>query len=362
MKYQILTKLIQYFSEQLYQITDTAFVPSEKLKTSKVLILARHHYIEKELLLPITLKKDVKAAIAFETELVQEDFIVLSKIVMSEAGKTKVMLWQIPKKIIPKGFIQVIPETFLLSHAMLKDEILTYRALENSAECFVVKKSKGFSSVINSPQPIDIYAQAQGVGTKEIHSLKSEHIPLRLFSTYLNAFMDTLSGFWLLTQKEKQSILGYVKPFVVPFVVFFSCYLAISSFIVSMQFNRIEAQIKEQKSEISKVLKIQSEIGRLEDEIEKYNHIGETKPPLWKIWRVLGPLYRQGIIFKFIRYNGKQVFINVEADSATSVLEYFIDVEGAEEASFTTAIRKIKNKDSFTLKFTLSDEKELEHE
>lgn len=359
MKLKLLCTLIQYYSDQLYTISENNLVPAEKLKTSKILILARHHYIEKTLVLPITIKKDVKAAIAFEVELLQNDFIVFSKIVSTESGKTSVMLWQIPKTVVPKGFVQVIPETYLLSHQMKTDEVLTYIALDSSSHGFIVKNNKGYKSIVNSSQPITIYSQANGVYPAEIISITSENFAQKLSSAYFDAFLSTLSCFWLIMPEEKQELLQYIKPFLLPFGVFFSCYLAISSLFLMNQFNSIEEQVFSQKSEISSVLTIQNDIDKLENEIAKYQHIGKEKAPLWKIWRLLAPLYRDGTVFKFIRYNGQQVFISVEADSATNILEYFIDANDAEEPGFTTSIKKKKNRDSFTLKFTLSDDKEL---
>jgi hypothetical protein len=268
------------------------------------------------------------------------------------------MLWQIPKAVVPKGFVQVIPETYLLSHKMKIDEVLTYNAFAISGQGFIVKTNKGYSSIVNSTQPINIYTQAQGVNVSETNVINADNYAAKLAIAYFDAFMSTLTSFWLIIPQEKQNLLQYIKPFLLPFGVFFSCYLAISSLFLANQFNNIEAHVHAQKSEISAVLTIQNDIDKLENEIAKYQHIGKDKAPLWKVWRLLAPLYRDGTVFKFIRYNGQQVYINVEADSATNVLEYFIDAKDAQEPSFTTSIKKKKNRDSFTLKFTLSDDKE----
>ena len=81
-----------------------------------------------------------------------------------------------------------------------------------------------------------------------------------------------------------------------------------------------------------------------------------TRKPLWKVWEVLSPLYEQGVVFQFIRFNGEHILFRASAPSASSVLEYMLLSPDAEQAEFTTAVRKNGDKENFIIRFMLKHE------
>ena len=357
MKIEIFKRILLYYSDQTYQFTDSGFRVALPSKTSKVLIVARKHYIEREITLPITIMKDVKAALSFEIEQLKDGFFVFSKILTSKNGQTTIILWQVPKKIIPAGIIQIIPETFLLSYFISNNQILSYSPINDDESGILIKKGDSFTSITSDIQPLAIFAQANGVEQTQIVELSSVLFSDKIIEMYKRSLLTSITKFWLSPKKEGRNLIEAYKAYILPMFLFSSLYLGISSLFVYNQYQNVANITEKQSSEITTVLNLQDDLRKLNGEIEKYRDFKGEPIPLWKVWKIISPLYKDGVTFKFIRYNGNEFFLNATADSSTKVLEYLLDSDDVKSPSFTTSVKKNKNKETFTLKFSLKEGK-----
>ena len=352
---QLLSKVIHYYSHDYYQLTPTALKKVAKTSKIKVLVVARQHYLERQIRLPITLKKDVKAAMAFEIADLEQSFHVFYKVTAVIDGVSHIHLWQVPRDIIPEHVRLVLPESFLFYHAMNVGQILHYGVLDEQKSVFIAKTQTSFQSMVDNIEQLALFSQATGVSLEQVDYIEQENFPAKLLLAITSAIPELLLGFWC-SHHDKADIKAQLKPFILPTFTVFLAYMLISSAYISMRHDSVLSQVSEQKSDIDKVLTLQSEITALEQELDKFASLTQGTKPLWNIWPVLAPLFEQKVIFKFIRFNSKEVFFSAYAPSAANVLEYLLDTPEVGTASFTTAVRKIYGKEEFVIKFSLSDE------
>ena len=136
---KIFTKVIHYYSHDYYRLTLNGFVPLDKVNSIKILIVARQHYLERKIILPITLKKDVKSALAFELLGLEKDFHIFYRIQGIVDGSTHIELWQIPRELIPSSAFMVLPESYILSQTLQPGEILSFSHLSGIKSTFIAR-------------------------------------------------------------------------------------------------------------------------------------------------------------------------------------------------------------------------------
>jgi len=356
LKSRIINSFVGYFSDRMYSFSGDVLEEKRRDENIKVVILARHHYIERNVEFPISLKKDVKAAVAFEAETLQNEFFVLSKIAKQSEGKTRVTFWQIPKNIMPEGVAVVLPESYLLSHLINEQQLLVYKALADHQDVYLALSDKGIQSRVGQGQSKELFCHAAGINIKQELIIKPGEFTRKLRLVLKLAFNHLLSDFWLNRKTEKLSWFEQIKPYVLPVSFFITLYMVLSSAYLSYQLNSAQEQVENRKTDIDKVLTVQREMNELKDEIEEYQSIGASKQALWKIWQILSPLYKKGVTFHFVRFNGEYILFRASADSASSVLEYMLQSPHSEQAEFTTAVRKKGDEESFIIRFKLKYE------
>lgn len=354
LKYQYINKFVFYYSDHSFHLNDTGLTRVEPSRLSKVMILARHHYIERVITLPITLTKDVKAAIEFEVEPLRDEFYIFQKILSCNNGKTNVIIWQVPKSIVPAGVMLVLPESYLLSFVIEVNQICLYKSAPTTKEVKLVKTADKISSTSSQMHSLDIFAQAIGVSTKDVIYLDEKQFLSSLLKAIQLSSTQLLTGFWLKETKESIDWQSLLKPFALPVSTFFIVYMILSSIFVSFRLSEVTDVIDEQKQEIDSVLTLQRDIQDLQADIVQYKTLTADSPPAWDMWQILAPLYHQGVSFKFIRFNGEQVFFSASAESASKVLEQLLNVETIISPQFSTAVRKSGGQESFIIKFTLA--------
>lgn len=357
---QIIGKALLYYSDGLYRLSDAGFDtveqadPSALSKLSKVLVVARHHYIERTISLPITIKQDVNAAIEFEIEGLKQEFQLFHKVVHQSEGKTRVAIWQVPKAIIPSGIVIVLPETYLLAGLIAPNQILRYLS-KNGRPVLLTNTLTHLFSSASPNQSLSIFAQAAGVSVSEPIEFSSDVLAKQLIQGVVNRNQALFSGFWCQSERVQRDWQALIKPLLVPAFVCASVYLALSSAYVSFQYNSAESQIDEQSDSINAVLRLQSQIAQRTQELTQFEDINEQQPPLWRVWQILAPFYGQEVKVKFIRYNDEQVYFSGEAGSASTILESMLDNPMVLDPAFTTAVKKQRNdKESFIIRFSLA--------
>ena len=351
---QLLSKIIHYYSHDYYRLTKTTFEKVAAPDKMKVLIVARQHYLERHISLPITLKKDVKAAMAFELAELQQAFHVFYKVINVIDGVSHITIWQIPRNIIPKSVRIVLPESFLLANALLAGQILQYTVIGENKSVFIAKTQTSFQSMVGNTEQLTLFSQATGVNLDSLEQIDEKAYQQKLLSAVIYGLTRIAGGFWC-TYADKRDVKAQLKPYFLPIFVVAITYMIISSAYISLQHENVLSKVNAQKSDIDKVLILQGDINSLTQELNKFSLLDQDKKPLWNVWSVLAPLFDQKIIFKFIRFNSKDVFFSAYAPSAATVLEYLLDKSEVDSASFTTAVRKKYGREEFIIKFSLSD-------
>ncbi|WP_041421737.1 hypothetical protein [Shewanella sediminis] len=360
MKYKYINKFVFYYSKQSFRLQDDGLEPIERSNLAKVMIVARQHYIERAISLPITLTKDVNAAIQFEIESLQSEFHLFHKIISTADGKTQVMIWQIPRDIVPKGVMLVLPETYLLSFILETNQVCVYQAPSGAGPVKLVKTTKKICSSASEQQSLAIFSQAAGVNLQNTLDISAEEFLSHLLNALKISVKHLVTGFWVKPSAEKKDWGQILKPLIVPIATFFIGYLAITSLYVSYRLSTVSNMIEDQREDIDTVLTLQSSIHELQNQIEQYQSMSSSEEPAFRMWQVFAPLYKQGIQFKFIRYNGQQVFFSASAKSASKVLEQLLNVKTVISPQFSTAVRKTGDEETFIIKFSLAAEESLD--
>nr|BBG82696.1 hypothetical protein [Shewanella sp.] len=322
-------------------------------KTTKLLIVARHHYIERTINLPITIKKDVKAAIEFEFEGLRDEFQLFYKISEPSDGKCQVMIWQVPKAIIPKGIMMVLPESYLLANLLKPNQLLRYQSLQGR-QVMLANTLTHICSSASRHQTMAIFAQASGVSLTVPIEYSIEQLSSQIYKGLFACWQQLASGFWVAPEANKRDWKTLLKPLIIPTIVCSVVYLALSSSFVAYQLQSVENEIEDQKDAISSVLNLQNQIAQLTQELAQFETVNQQPPPLWRIWQILSPYYTQGVSVKFIRYNNEQVYFSGEAPSASNILESMLDNPMVLSPEFTTSVTKQKDNESFIIRFSLA--------
>jgi len=363
LKNKLISKAITYFCDKPYHISTSGFVESHVVKPTKILILARQHYIERIVALPIIVKKDLKAAIEFEVSSLLNEFHVFHKTLSVADGISQIVFWQIPKSIIPKGTLIVLPETYILASLLSESQLLSYLSINKKYSTFIIKSNLSIHSVNDSIDNLSLFKQATGVAINYHLEISEQELASKLLHALKISLPNIVSGFWIAKKIDKEKASFILKAGLLPVVVCSLTYLILSSAYISIRHNAVLENVNEQKNEIDSVLNIQNDIVNIKEQIAQYSKQNVTTKPLWNIWKVLFPLYERGVMFKFIRFNGKSVFFRARHESATTVLEYLYDIDYISSPTFTTAIRKEAALESFIIKFSLiSAEDEVKNE
>jgi hypothetical protein len=162
-----------------------------------------------------------------------------------------------------------------------------------------------------------------------------------------------VTSFWVKREIKTDNLKALAKPYLNPFLVASALYLLIGSGFVYFQHDITQGAVTQQGAEIKAVLNVQSDISRLQQQLEELDVSSDTQAPLWQLWQVLGPLYEQGVTVKFIRYNDGKIYLSAESVSSSTTLEYLLDSPLVSGPEFTTSVRKMKQSESYIIRFSL---------
>ncbi len=304
--------------------------------------------------LPITIKKDIKAAIEFEFEGLRDESQLFYKLSQPSDGKSQVMIWQVPKAIIPKGVMLVVPESYLLAGLLEPNQLLSYQSLQGR-QVKLANTLTHISSSASRHQTMAIFAQASGVSLTEPVEFSTEQLSQQLLKGLFACWQQLSTGFWVKPESSNRDWKALLKPLMIPTAACAVAYLALSSAFVAYQLQSVEGEIEDQKKAINSVLTLQNQIAQLSEQLAQFETINEVQPPLWRAWQIFAPFYAQGVTFKFIRYNNEQVYFSGIAPSASNILESMLDNPMVLDPAFTTSVKKQRDdKESFIIRFSLA--------
>lgn len=347
---KLIYKLVQYYSNGFWSMSPEGLNESDKKSIARCIIFARKHYIERTITLPISLKKDIKTAIEFEIENLQQEFHVFYKIYRVEEGKSHIMLWQIPRNIVPKGTLLALPETFLFSGILSVGQVVEYEQL-NGKRVLLAKGINSIHSSGGSSVPSAVFSQMIGVISEKELKWPASSLTINLSQGLLLGWKSLVNGFWVKTQRNSIDWKALIRPYVIPVSVCFSLYLILSSSLVALQHSRAEELVNSQRQAINDALELQRSI---DDKLAQFEVIeaGEANDfPLWRVWQVLAPLYQQNVMFKFIRSSDNQIFFGGTASSAADVLEMLLNDPVVDAPQFTSSVKKEAGRERFIIRF-----------
>jgi hypothetical protein len=351
---QSLANLVMYHSNQFYQIKGAEFTAMPLSRSTKVLILARHLYLERNISLPIMLARDVKAALDLEMAELQQEFYVFYKITSVAEGHSHITIWQVPKQSIPKSVLVAIPETYLLGLNLDANDIISFSGMSATAHYLVAKTFQGMRSTSSHQVEQSVFSQAVGI-TDAVVQVKTAAELNGMFKAMLKRHWSSLLvDFWVKRPINTEKLNSVLKPFIKPALIACTAYLVITSSFVYIQHDITQGAVTQQGAEIKAVLNVQSDISRLQQQLEELDVSSDTQAPLWQLWQVLGPLYEQGVTVKFIRYNDGKIYLSAESVSSSTTLEYLLDSPLVSGPEFTTSVRKMKQSESYIIRFSLA--------
>jgi hypothetical protein len=351
---QLLANLVMYHADQFYQIKGAEFTVMPLSRSTKVLILARHLYLERNISLPIMLARDVKAALDLEMAELQAEFYVFYKITSVAEGHSHITIWQVPRQSIAKTVLVAIPETYLLGLNLDANDIISFSGMSATAHYLVAKTFQGMRSTSSHQVEQSVFSQAVGI-TDAVVQVKTAAELNAMFKAMLKRHWSSLLvDFWVKRPINTQKLNSVLKPFIKPALIACAAYLVVTSSFVYIQHQLVQSRVEQQGAEIKQVLNLQSQISQLQLQLEELDVSGDKHSSLWPLWQVLAPLYEQGVTFKFIRYNDGKIYISAESVSSSKTLEYLLDSPLVSAPEFTTAVRKMKQTETYIIRFSLT--------
>jgi hypothetical protein len=351
---QLLANLVMYHANQFYPINGAELTAMPLSRSTKVLILSRQLYLERNISLPIVLTRDVKAAMRLELAELEVDFFVFYKVTSVADGHSHITIWQVPKSSIPKTVLIAIPETYLLGLNLAINDVISFTSVTSLAPVLVAKTLQGMRSTSSNQVESRMFSQAVGVTDSQIQVKTTAQIMASFRAMLKTHWASLLVNFWVTRPIETDKLKQQVKPYLKPALAACGMYLLITSSFVYLQHALAQGKIAQQSTEIKEVLQLQAQISQLQQQLEELDVTSETQAPLWRLWKVLAPLYKQGVIVKFIRYNEGSIYLGADSVSASKTLEYFLDNPLVSAPEFTSAVRKMKQSESYIIRFSLA--------
>ncbi|WP_448552122.1 hypothetical protein [Thalassotalea montiporae] len=354
-------RLMGYLHETLTLFSGKS---SELVGTKKaplLLVMSRKHYLERHLTYPITNQKELKAAIIFEIEELTADYYVSYDIKNNSDTESLVTIWQIPKEKVPAGTHYVIPESFLLARVMDENSALLLNESSTEVTAVVKGKEKSVSSIV-SPDTLMSFLLSSGIAIEKQEKLNNQHLVHQISSAVWQNMFAVLTKFSINDGMSLENTIARSKPLWAPTALLFCVYMGATSAYVYFKHQSVQMAISSDTEAVTEVLNIQAENSRLIQDYEQLIGSQANVKPLWNIWQILNPLYKQGVTFQFIRFNGEQVFFKAKASSAATVLEFLYDNKQVQDPSFTTSVQKSAGLETFIIKFKLAVESEHQDE
>jgi len=351
-----------YYDGSLYQFSveneDTLSIQSlDNVSKKLCVIVARNLYTEQNKEYPVDSLSELKKILKLEYS---NQPNVRYHIWEIKDGKASVNIWQF-HNTVPSATC-LIPESLLYASASEQssnNKVIV--SLLNNRETFVGKQGLGIVSTLTSPviSTAEQFAMASGITFEPNQSNESvftdsereQYALSMLLKGAKNLSWSTL--FSLCKPVEKIDKTKSIQLVFIPIFIIVFVYLGLSSAFLSYQHYSLTQSLKQHSQNVSSALQLQTEVdGKMlrYNELKQFLKQQRNYSPAWLPILELVPKSQ----FRNIQTAGERIILRGSTEDAVILLEELTNHALVKEAKFDFPVRKNRNRDTFVLSFTLS--------
>lgn len=343
---------ISYWAEGHYKFELGSGALKPISKNRAIVVLSRSRYTEEVAWYPITKKSDLHKLADLKQQQSAEP--LLYKIGTSVEGKTPVTYYTIKGESADLSKTRVlIPETILMEFGFsdFPDSLFSYDLIGNSQSVLCVKTTAGLESAISKGLFANVanFAMAHGVlSSSAQHIDTSAHI-----SSVINGLFKVHlwfgKGLLDKSTRNKSDHSNRLAAYSLAVFGAITLYLYIANFAAG----RIEEYKKQNLAGLMQQANV-ALTGRnlISDGVMKYESLAGHVPSPGRysvIWAALDPVFSDGSAVRNMEFNGQQLSVQIESDSATNLLQSLTQSTFVANAEFGTPVRRVRNKDIGTI-------------
>ena len=132
-------------------------------------------------------------------------------------------------------------------------------------------------------------------------------------------------------------------------------YLGVSSLYLNVRLESVKTQSAQLAIQTKDVFALKADYNRLQETTTGFNDATKVEFSSNLVWRLVGPLIQSGVKVERVSMLPEGIYIlNLEAKSATEVLEFIGQDEGVIEAKFRGETSTVKGKEQFAISFKVA--------
>lgn len=344
-----------YVDDRTYRFTPEQQLQPTSRTSAMFAVLSRRCYRETVQWYPISKKSDVVKLV--KLQLAQATGTVLYVVAGEANGKTAVTYYHI--NALPEGVRArcYLPESLLLGSAVSDGEILIYQLPHQQQQVFVAKASSGVVSATVGGVITNVaqFALSQGLSAVKTTVLTAEQYNQQLAHASCRFYRLPLAGL-MVNNNTRSALLPLAAAVVWPAAVIITLYLVLAVQLSAYEADRAGTELREATRQADTILRQRQDILQ---NLQRYQQLQRYQAPQQdhlRLWQVLAPLYATDVSFIDIERQQQQITLRFEAPSAASALQTLISQAGVQGAVFDGPVRRQRNKDIATVRFTLQVE------
>lgn len=345
-----LDKLLGVFVKYISRETVKAHCDEAKVK-SPFYILSRELYREQVLSLPLMDRKALKQAIDFEIQSQDEGAVYVIHQAVNNAINVNIYWLDPSLKTLSGG---LIPESLIVGNSLDEGAFVQYD--NGTDQVYLAKNSKGVCSKVSAglfANP-EYFCASHGVAIVDVTVIAKTVFFDLLNNNWFRLPWPKCTGLWHKSASSSESIIDRLSKAVVPFSVFFSFYLLLSTAIASFQVSSASSDLTQLRAEVGTALKIRNEVRDFDKYLSELVYVESATQSKWQLWPAIVPLYEMGSQIERITVTDDLVSIRVRADSSSDVLQSLINNPNVESAKFSGPVRRIRNKEMVNVEVKLT--------
>ena len=332
-----------------------SFGYSAKLPSSiDCLILGKEHYSESCQSYPIQSAKEVRNILSLEAQ--NSEQLLMYVIGPYTDGKRSVVTWRIEPQVLEEHHLTpmfIIPESALL--------------LANGLDKLISVERAGRTFWFSRRQDQYICAEKKGLIANEMMFLASAGLSEQIEQLSLDSndylghifaqLPQVLFSQWQGLKVKSKGLgeidwMSHFKYSGVAGAALVIGYLGLSSLYLNVRLESVKGQSSELAEQTRDVFALQSDFNRLQEQLEGFSTVANVQYSSNVVWRLVGPLAKQGVKLERIMMLPDGLFIlNMEAKSAVEVLNFISKDDGVTEAKFRGETNSSNGKEQFAVSF-----------
>lgn len=341
-----------YYDNHLYDINVNE-VDNDNRKFA-VLIVGRHYYQEYSRSYPIESNKEVKKLVNLEFEGKQFFFRILEQ----KNNKTNVKLW-VMNDYVPKAWV-MIPESILLAELSEESSVLSVdiNLTDAPKALFVAKNrmavhSQVKTNLIQSPEHL---LMANGIVAEhtDVLSFDAQSYGKALIKALLLVPVSKLLPFVRLPKQNELNLTQVLRGVFAPVAAVFCVYMLAVSGWLMWQHKHYQSFIDAKTSNLNAAFTLQDRLSTNQQLITQYQSTLSGKRNLSPIWLIMADGFERAT-YSRLNFSKGRFVLRGSTEKATELLDFFTNHQLIKEAKFDNPTRTSRNKEIFTISFTLKD-------